>query len=435
MSARSHSRNMLTTFVGNFYPAVIALVTGPILAHALGVFGRGQVAAGQAPLALISTVAAFGIPEAVTFAVASAPGLARLAARRAAWILSAAGLVGMVAVFFASTWLSGDDADTRVFILIASLAIIPTLLVGLLRGVAAATQHWERIAFERISAATMRLIVILVLWGMGALTPMAATIVLAVMPLVGALAYVGLPALVRGRYEPPETAETAGYRALTSYGGRVWLGAISGILLSRIDQVLMTGLSSAYALGLYVIAVTVSELPLMINSAVRDVTFATDAAKPADDRLTSSARVSFLVCGLAAIALGGTMWWWIPILFGEDFAEAIPVAAVLLVAVAIGTPGSVAGAGLSARGRPGLRSVGMAAASVTNLVLLVGLTPWMGAMGAAIATLVGNLVASNANIVFLRKHWGLRFAEFYLVRGDDVRVLRRFVTGFFRRRR
>ena len=82
MSARRHSDNMLTTFVGNFYPALVALITGPILAHALGVFGRGQVAAGQAPLVLASTIASFGIPEAVTFAVASSPALARAPAAR-----------------------------------------------------------------------------------------------------------------------------------------------------------------------------------------------------------------------------------------------------------------------------------------------------------------------------------------------------------------
>lgn len=429
--------SMLTTLTGNAYPALIALITGPIMAHALGVYGRGQVAAAAAPLSLVSTLVTFGIPEAVTFAVAANPRLARLAARRAGVILVTAGLLGTGIIWLASVWLSAGEEETQMLILIASLAVIPTVLVGLLRGVASAAQQWRMVALERGMGATIRLAIILALWATGTLTPLTATIVLSLMSILGAVVYVRLPAAVRGRYvadlEPD--GPTARSRGLLSYGGRIWLGSISGILLSRVDQTLMTALSGSYALGLYAIAVTVSELPLIINSAVRDVTFATDAAAPDDARLTASARVSFIACVLAGIAVGGSMPFWLPWLFGADFAAAVPVAAVLIAAVVLGTPGSIGSAGLSARGRPGLRSVSLLIAAVVNVALLVVLVPPMGAMGAAIATLVGNLVAANLNLVFLKRLAGTRIRDFYFVRGSDFRLLADFAARKLRRRR
>ncbi len=430
---RGLADHMLTTFGGNAFPAVVALATGPILAHALGVFGRGQVAAGHAPLALISTIATFGIPEAVTYVVAVAPALAAIAARRATLLLILTGLLGMGTVLVTVGWLSGGNEQTATLILISSLAIIPTLLVGVLRGVASANQQWRLVAGEKISASTLRLIVILILWGFDALSPLSATIVLAAMPVFGALAYIPLPKRLE-KDRGADQLHLARTRYLASYGGRIWLGSISGVLLSRIDQTLMTGLSSAYALGLYVVAVTVSELPLIINSAVRDVTFATDAAKRESSRLAETARVSFVVCTLAALGLGVSMIWWLPVLFGEDFAPAIPVAALLLVAVALGTPGSIAGAGLSARGRPGLRSISLIVAAVVNVVLLMVLVPTTGAMGAAVATLVGNLLAANLNLVFLKRISGVSIVEFYAVKPDDVRTVWRFVGRKLRRR-
>lgn len=429
--------SMLTTLSGNAYPALIALITGPIMAHALGVYGRGQVAAAAAPLSLISTLVTFGIPEAVTFAVAANPRLARVATRRAGAILVTAGLLGTGIIWLASGWLSGDDPRTHQLILIASLAVIPTVLVGLLRGVASAAQQWRMVALERGLGATIRLAIILVLWATGTLTPLTATIVLSLMSILGAVVYLRLPAAVRSRYlaDTASDAPSARSRGLLSYGGRIWLGSISGILLSRVDQTLMTALSGSYALGLYAIAVTVSELPLIINSAVRDVTFATDAAAPDDARLTASARVSFVACLAAGVAVGATMPFWLPLLFGADFADAVPVAAVLIAAVVLGTPGSIGSAGLSARGRPGLRSISLLIAAVVNVAVLVVLVPLYGAMGAAIATFVGNMIAANLNLIFLKRIAGTRIRDFYLVRLSDLTLLRDFAMRKLGRRR
>ncbi len=420
--------NMLITFLGNLLPPMALIITGPIVANALGVFGRGQVAAGQAPLGLVTTLVTFGIQEALTYAVAVSPVVARYAARRAALVLAITGAFGTLGIISLSGVLSQGNADTQRLIVIASFAVIPSLLIGVARGIAAATQQWKLIALERASASFLRLALIVALAATGRLTPLAATLVVAATPLFGALAYLRLPARIPPKVQG-EVHEAARLRNLLGYGTRIWIGSLSGILLLRVDQTLMSALTTADELGLYVVAVSLGELPLMINSAVRDVTFATDAAERRDDRLAASARISSAASAVAGLGLGIAMVWLLPLLYGEDFRPAVPVAAVLLVAVVLGTPGSIGGAGLSARGRPGLRSASLLIACILNIGLVFLLVPRFGALGAAWATLVGNLVSANLNLLFLQRISELRARDFYGLRGTDVRT----AVGFLER--
>ena len=210
---------------------------------------------------------------------------------------------------------------------------------------------------------------------------------------------------------------------------RIWIGALSGVVLSRLDQVIMTPLSSSYQLGLYAVAVSISDVTLILHSAMRDVIFATDASARDNERLCASTRIS----GLLSICLGTFLAvlvpFGIPVFFGQDFSPAIPSAFWLLAAVVLATPGSIAGAGLSARGRPGLRSLALAFAAVVNILALVVLVPLLGAVGAAIATLVGNLVASQINIISIVRVSGIRMREFYGIRRVDVAVIGQCVSS------
>jgi O-antigen/teichoic acid export membrane protein len=110
------------------------------------------------------------------------------------------------------------------------------------------------------------------------------------------------------------------------------------------------------------------------------------------------------------------------------------VAAVLLTAVVLGTPGSIGGSGLSARGRPGLRSMSLLVACLVNVGMLIVLAPLLGAMGAALATLAGNLISSNLNLLFLYRKFGINPLAFYGVRRTDFVTLRDYAKRFTLRR-
>lgn len=427
--------HMLQTLIGNFFPPLAVLVSAPILAHALGVDGRGEVAAATAPLTLVITAATFGIPDAVNYVVARSPLTVRRATRTALVLMVIAGLAATAAVILSSNWLSGGDVTIQHLITVASLAIVPSLVVAVLRGAASGLHLWRRVSLERFISSTVRIAALIPLWLTGNLTPMAATIVIAVGPLLGAVAYWRMPGTGKKPGIPQDTGKDTGPRQIMSFGMRVWVGAISGILLSRLDQALMTPLSDSYQLGLYAVAATIADIPLIINRAVRDVTFSADAAQATDQRLGTSARISSTASALLGLVTAATMVWWLPLLFGADFSPAIPITAVLLLAAVLGTPGSIAGAGLSARGRPGLRSTSLVVSCLINVGLLFLIVPTYGAMGAAVATLVGSLIAANANIFFLWKIFGLSPREFYGFRRSDWHTSVRFARRMLRRTR
>ncbi|WP_341358876.1 oligosaccharide flippase family protein [Georgenia sp. M64] len=414
------ARAVLTTVVGNLAPAVAALVAAPILAQSLGVTGRGELAAATAPFLLAVTLATLGVPESATYAIARNQAVASRVTRRALAVLAGAGAVATLAVVLLAGVLAGGDADLAALVMLGAAAIVPALAVGVLRATAAGLQAWGLVARERVTGAVVRLGAVALLAAAGALTPLTATVATAAAPVVAGLAYLPL----RGRLGTGAAAPP-----LLGYGLRLWVGSLSGVLLARVDQVLMTPLAGAAELGLYVVAVNISEVPLVLSAAVRDVTFSADAAARDDARLTASARLSAAASAAVGLVVGVTMPAWVPVVFGAGFAASVPAAGLLVVAVVLGVPGSVAGAGLSARGHPGLRSASLAVAASVNVVLVLLLVPAHGAIGAAAATLVGSLLSSNLNIWWLRRVAGVPMSAFYGVRRSDAREAVRAVRG------
>ncbi|PEF35963.1 teichoic acid transporter, partial [Bacillus sp. AFS094228] len=93
-----------------------------------------------------------------------------------------------------------------------------------------------------------------------------------------------------------------------------------------------------------------------------------------------------------------------------------------------------AGAGLSARGRPGLRSWGMVIGAAANTAVLFVTVPTLGAMGAALSTLVGNIVAGTMNIVWLRTHFGMGIRGFYGLRPRDIQLVSKTLVRLTRKK-
>jgi O-antigen/teichoic acid export membrane protein len=305
--------------------------------------------------------------------------------------------------------------------MLASLALTPTLLILVLRACAAGLQRWRLVAYEQALTAVLKLAGIAGLALVGDLTPLTAVIVLAVTPVLGGLAYLPLRrhSSAAAVFEHPPVATAR----VLSYGSRIWIGSLSGVLLARLDQAIMTPLSGTYQLGLYAVAVSVSDVALILNSAVRDVTFASDASTRDDERLVASARISGLMSLAIGLLLAACLPLGLPLLFGADFSPAVPAAFILLAAVVLVIPGSIAGAGLSARGRPGMRSLSLLVACVLNVGALFLLVPGLGAVGAALATLVGNIVASQLNIFCINRVSRIPLRDFYGFRRSDLAII------------
>jgi O-antigen/teichoic acid export membrane protein len=339
------------------------------------------------------------------------------------------GLLATGGVLLLAPALSGHEPDLTKYIGLVSLAIVPLLLISVCRGLAVGLQAWTLVRAEQLTRAVVSLALIAGLSATGELTVGRAIATASLAPVVSGIVY------LRITRESSQMAQVArpGGREIVSYAWRSWFGSTSGIAVARLDQALMTLLSSSYALGLYAVAVAVSEIPLIINSAVSLVSFSTDAADRSDERLAMSARISSTVCFVIAAVLCGLAWLIFPWLFGPGFAAAVPTTVVLTCAVAAGAPGSIAGSALSARGRPAVRSAGLLGAAAINVVLLLTLVPTMGAMGAALATVGATAFANAWCLWFLRRLYGIDPRSFYGVRRRDIRIIVDSVRAHTRR--
>jgi O-antigen/teichoic acid export membrane protein len=424
-SAKSVGKSMTALALGNLVAPLCGVFATPILTHILGVQGRGLVAGAVAPLLLVSACFTFGIPDAITYVFARRGEAQLLLLRFGAAVTLVMGTAASVAVFLVRGRLSGGNNTIAHVIAISSFAIAPTLVLGVFRSSAAGLAKWTRVSLERSTGAITELVGLAVLAIVGRLTPVTATIVIAYTPLAGGLFYVRLHA--RSQSKPlrslrPKSVIRSGF-PIASFGARVWVGSVFGMLLSRLDQVLMVPLSTARQLGLYAVAVTVSEVPLVINGAISSVIFVSDASTGDNENLKTFARISTLCVAIVGVGCDGVMFFGAGILFGSGFRASLLPLIILTAAVAVGNPGSVVGAGLSARGNPGLRSAVLAGAATINAALIFVLVPRMGATGAALATFVGNGLAGFSVIVILCRKERLRLRNFYWIRLSDVKLI------------
>lgn len=392
------------------------IVTSPILAQALGVAGRGEVAAAISPNVLIVSVATLGLPEALTFYLAKVPRITRHALGWATLFGLAMGVACFIAAWFALPFLSDGNHDLGNLILLATGFAVPLLVVNLLRGAASGRQMWRAVALEKASQSLIRVAALLVLALTGNLTVLSATAVMVIGPIVAGVVYWRL--FLKPPVNGPEFTGKIP-PVLLSFGSKVWLGSVSSMLLARLGQILFTPLSNVSELGLYVVAVSISDVPLIFAIAIRDVLFSVNSKANDSKQLTTSARLTLIIGIGTCLVLGGTLPLWIGVVFGHAFIPALVPTWILMASALISIPGFMAGAGLGAWGRPALRSVGLALGLVANLALFISLVPHFGAVGASIAAFGSGLVSTLFVVAAASRVMGVPMRDFYLLRGND----------------
>jgi O-antigen/teichoic acid export membrane protein len=411
----SRLRDLGAAAVGNLMAPLASFASAPILAQALGVSERGELAATTAPFLFASVAATVGVPEAITFFTARSSGGAKLVWRSVP-VLAVVSVLAALFIYFAAPFIAAGDSQLTLLIQASGVSLLPTAVLAALRGAAAGHGDWAAVRNERIIGAVARLAPIAVLAAFGALTVASATVIVVLSPLVGALAFVRL-------HKHPKGETTAVQREVLAYGWRVWIGSLSGILLSRLDQILLNPLTGPKELGLYVVAVNISDVTLIVMTTVTSIMFTADARDRDDALLAKTSRLTFFVMILASVGIGLTLPLWVERFFGDGFQGSIPAAWIMLATYAVTAPGVVAGTALGARGNPGSRSLALLIAVAVNCVAVVVLAPPLGAFGAALATFIGNGTAAALNLYFLRKRLGVDVRAFHSIHPAEIRDL------------
>ena len=414
---------------------VIGVITAPILAHALGVSGRGEVATALAPNSLVVSVATLGLPEAITFELARRPGLTRRVLMFSAAIGTVIGALCLAVAAVSASVLTNDDPTLAHLLLVATALAVPVLVIDMLRGAAAGLQMWGTIGAERVVNSVLRLIVLAGLAGAGRLTVTGAIVVSCLTPIVAGGVYWrvifrrphgGTSPLVESFTDDTPLSQRVSGR-LMAYGSRVWIGAVASMLYGRLSQLIIVPLSDVAQLGLFVVALTFSDVPLFFANAVRDVVFGTNAREADLDALAAASRLMVVVSTAGALVMAVALPWCIVPLFGAGFWAALVPAWLLLVAGVFGIPALITGAGLGAWGRPGLRSGVVVITLLVNMAGLALLVPRYGAAGAGWAGMISAATSSVLSVMAMARVGGCSLLDFVVPRRADLARLVREV--------
>ncbi len=408
------------------------LVTAPVIARALGADGRGEMAAALAPAALMLNVATLGLPDAVPSRLATRPRATRVALVWSSLVTVALGAVCVAATLLVLPFLSAGDQELGELILFAAAWTIPALVVGVFRGAAIGRQMWVAVSLERAIQTVLRVGVFTAFWLLGILDVFTAVALSVAFPIVVGLVYLGLL-----RKPPPNrdqpTDDPRVFAPVMRYGAHVWLGSVASMLLNRLAPLLMVPLSTAADLGLYTVATTISDVPLIVALAVQSALFGVNSQSRDAGMLTATARLTLLLGFIGSGAMALTVPLWVVPLFGAEFADAVIPTIMLLASAVICIPSLMAAGALSAWGRPGLRSLGLVVTLVVNLLALVLTVPTWGVYGACWTSILSNVVMSLFMVIAAARVLKVSGGRFVLVGGADVRRLYRELVRVMRR--
>lgn len=408
------------------------IASGVLLARFLQPEGRGELAAVMLWPTVIAIIGVCGLHEAVAYHMARRRHGAHRILRES--LLLGAGLCLLllpVGGLVVELLFAGRGAGIHSAALLY-LAFIPLNFVGLF--LVAAFQGgllfsiWNLL---RASLGPFYLLFILALHfaGFGGVFGFALASLLAnaAMILLAAALYLRK----RTTWPPPQSTPASGgilRRDLLSYGISVHFGTAVAFVAERLDQMIISIILPAADLGLFVIATTLSRLPLVFASTMATVSFP-KIASMADEASRAAvfgryARITSMVVLPASLALAAVMPWLLPLFFGRSFAAAVPIAWVQIAAAVPLSLKVMMSGGFKACDKGWIAGQAEIATLVLSAAALAALVPLYGLMGAAIAGVIAQTGALVFMAVKARQALGISPADLLWPRAADVALVR-----------
>lgn len=397
----------------SYLGTALGLLTGPLVARALGPEGRGEYAAVMSYSALLVLVFGIGFGQTMNYAQLTLKWdrevVLATAVRFALWLtplaLVAAGVV---------MWLGLLPPDANWALAVSALLIPVSILQQCSFNLLVGMGDLKAIALLQLSPVLFSAVGVVLLFPLGLLT----TASFLALTVVGGLLNFALTLRLLG--VRPRRGRSP--LRLMGFGLRAFPGGLSHLANSQLDQLLVAPVLGTRDLGIYAAAVTVAGIPLGLAQALGARSVRDNAAPEGglDPRRTelSIRRVAVAVAVLA-VALACVVPWLVPLLYGAPFRDSAPLAMVLLLGTVANGVYGVAGTSLTIAGRPGVQSWAQIGGVVITGAGLAVLLPTIGVMGAAITSVAAYWTRLAFVLVALRRE-GVR----------DVRPRWADVVGF-----
>jgi O-antigen/teichoic acid export membrane protein len=336
-------------------------------------------------------------------------------------------LIGVAAAIPLSHALGQGRSEVTTFIQIGLLLMPLYVILTTLSGLAVGESRWSLVIASRLTGSVVPTLAIASLWAVGELTVTTGAAAYLIGAIVGMLIFVGA---VRGTgrlvFSLRRSIEA------TRFGVKSWLSTVAATANNRLDQVLMAGLVSSRELGLYAVAVTVTSVMHGLSGAVSNAQYPRVAAGDAGIAARTS-RVTMTVVALGGGVLAAASPWLIPFVFGQPFADAVPMAVILLVAGVPMAGAVVLSSALSAANNPAAAMRAELVALAFTIPALILFLPDHGGLVAAGVSLIAYTIRLGMQLPPARRTFAMSYRTFLVpTRADLFWVRDRLVGGIAR---
>jgi O-antigen/teichoic acid export membrane protein len=348
------------------------LVTGIIAARALGVGDRGHFAFIFLVAQVLAVFGQLGVPAALTYFIASGPaGTKRLvwATRHLIWsqfVVVTLVQAGILLALFGSDR-TGIKVAAVISLSTSGIQVLQSYGLCVLQGL---RRFWS-FNILRLSGPALYALLAAVAFVLGDRSLVDMTIVYSVAYVVAGVATVLRACQFLFPVGESDPEEDHDLHEVVRFGLKGMLGATAPTETFKIDQSIVGLFLSPASLGLYVSAVSFTNLPRFIAQSVGMVAYPY-VARQRDERsrrkmMWRFALAAALVCTLSVVVLELTVAKLVPFMFGSAFSAAIPVSRVLLIAGLFIALRRILSDGSRGIGKPGIGSI----AEFASLALLV----------------------------------------------------------------
>jgi O-antigen/teichoic acid export membrane protein len=375
-------------------------------ARALGPAGRGDLLIVAIWPPVVAMVAGLGLPTAYRYRMAKEPGLVSALFSNAVIYAAIVGVVSLALAELIVPRLVGErSAGVMTLVRIYQVNILAALFLDLMRGLLEGTRRFGWAGAARMIFFGVQTVGFGGLWFAGRFTvATAAFTMISAQTAAMLLALAAVWHQFRPRWEPSWTE----LKRSLSYALRDYPGGVADYTTLRLDQLMLGAIASNVALGLYVVAVRLSEMTTLAAEAIADALMPEVAASKTSDKAESLWARSLRITIYLHLLILVPLWLGAPLilktLFGEKFVPAAGPFRWLLVAAAVWGWSSIVISGLRGFGYPGLSTMARFSGAVTTAIALLLLLPRFGITGAAMASLIGySVMLVIALFVFIKK--------------------------------
>jgi O-antigen/teichoic acid export membrane protein len=385
------ARNARLILIADITILLSNVVSSLIGARALGPAGRGDLLVIVLWPPVVAMLAGLGLPTAYRYWMAREPERVSSLFSNAVLYTLAVGVVSVALADLIVPHLVGQRSPQVMMLLRVYQVNIPAaLFLDLMRGLLEGTRRFGWAGAARMIFFGVQAIGFAGLWSVGHLTVATAMITMITAQTTSMLlALIAVWRQLRPSWQPSWIE----FKNSMHYALRDYPGGVADFTTLRLDQLVLAAMASNVAIGLYVVAVRLSEMTTLAADAIADALMPEVAASKAENRAELLWARSLRLAIYMHLVLLPPLWLAAPlllrILFGERFVPATGAFRWLLLAAGVWSLGSIVISGLRGFGYPGLSTVAkFSAAAVTTVGLLV-LLPRLGITGAAIASLIG----------------------------------------------